>query len=105
MRFRPTILVIILVLTGNSLAFNSLAFGQIPAFPWGSSSTCDVTPAIHLAPPQVPVQILSAPAYPSLTQQLAPKPTYNYGWFGSSPIPTWTRHFGINRGYTQWTQR
>ncbi len=37
------------------------------------------------------------PVTPSVPQ------TYAYGWFGSKPSPQWSRHFGANRRYTQWS--
>lgn len=30
---------------------------------------------------------------------------YSYGWFGVKPKPQWSRHFGVNRNYTQWSSR
>jgi hypothetical protein len=28
---------------------------------------------------------------------------YSYGWFGAQPRQHWSRSFGVNRSYTQWS--
>ena len=30
---------------------------------------------------------------------------YAYGWFGTKPSPQWSRQFGYQKSYTQWTLR
>lgn len=41
-------------------------------------------------------------AYQLQSRATAP---YAYGWFGASPSPHWSRHFGYGQKYTQWTLR
>jgi hypothetical protein len=37
--------------------------------------------------------------------QSKPTQPYAYGWFGTKPSPQWSRQFGYQRAYTQWTLR
>jgi hypothetical protein len=32
-----------------------------------------------------------------------PTTPYAYGWFGPRPSPHWSRHFGYQQRYTQWS--
>ena len=83
------------------------ATAQEPSFPW--------CPTAHRAAASPGMQ--PNPVYQTLAKshqaagqlepvaQLPAKKSYAYGWFGSNPTPTWGRHFGYSRNFTQWTQR
>lgn len=95
-------------LFATSLASES--FGQTSvSFPWG----CDSGKA------KAPAPVGDLPVYrtlskteghkvtpqPVVLQPLPPQQAYAYGWFGSNSTPIWGRHFGVNKSYTQWTER
>lgn len=42
--------------------------------------------------------------YPGYGYAVQPQ-AYSYGWFGATPKPQWTRHFGYYRNYTEWSAR
>jgi hypothetical protein len=44
------------------------------------------------------------PGYPAAEYYDARTHGYAYGYFGVAPRNHWSRHFGINRMYTQWSQ-
>ncbi len=67
---------------------------MIPQFPWNNGKYSNV---------EVRVLAKEVPKLPVRT--LPPKVPYAYGWFGTDPSANWTRHFGHQKAYTQWSRR
>lgn len=101
---------ILLTAIFNMLALGRSARADFPIFfPWAHSGN-----AISAAPVTVPTyrtlgkvdsQSKHAQPQPIVLETTAPRQIYAYGWFGSNPTPSWGRHFGTNKNYTQWTRR
>lgn len=93
----------------SAAVFSESACGQEAGrreygFPWGCSSV-QVHPSLptQVIPPYRKVAPATAPAVPVLPA--AQKPTYSYGWFGVQPSYAWSRHFGVSKNFTQWSQK
>jgi hypothetical protein len=50
----------------------------------------------------LPYSTTNQPTAPSQLDSIPTQP-YAYGWFGPRPTPSWSRHFGYGRRYTQWS--
>jgi hypothetical protein len=78
-------------------------------FPWSHSGAA--SPVVHAtAPTYRTLGKVDSPSKHSQPQPIKLEPTvpqqiYAYGWFGSNPAPSWGRHFGTSKSYTQWTRR
>ena len=55
-------------------------------------------PATHSNKNQPHTNVFSAN-----TTHSQPIQPYAYGWFGTKPSPQWSRQFGYQKAYTQWT--
>ncbi|HAC89466.1 MAG TPA: hypothetical protein DCF63_02375 [Planctomycetaceae bacterium] len=92
------------------LPSSQLCGGDHALFPWGKlQQAVSIDPAtlpLYHSLTKAPLQDQHhAPPPPVAVQPLPEKRAYAYGWFGSNPSPTWGRHFGNSKGYTQWTPR
>jgi hypothetical protein len=99
----------LLIAVGTSLC-PQLQAGDHALFPWGKrhhSTPIDPTtlPLYHTLTKAPNQDLHHAPPPPVMVQPLSEKRAYAYGWFGSNPSSSWSRHFGYTKGYTQWTQR
>ena len=93
-----------------STRFHSEAIGQdtVAAPPqnldgmWGFQAPAQYTilprPATHT---NKGLSNISTP--PVANIQSRPTQPYAYGWFGTKPSPQWSRQFGHQKAYTQWT--
>ncbi len=78
-------------------------------FPWGNRSggapsTGPASSVYHVLP-RAGHHLHHSTENPFEIRQQPTKSPYAYGWFGSNPSPSWGRHFGHSRNYTQWTRR
>ena len=78
-------------------------------FPWSNQSglsmpTPESVNSYHVLPSVLQERYHRTQVH-SVLYSVAAKPAYAYGWFGSNPSPTWGRHFGSSKNYTQWSRR